>query len=176
MKRPKSGSTLKQYAYAQRRLGGEGQTKQEMALLSGYSPKVAKNVKDRIENTEGYKNAIIELAHKSNNLLLATYTEFEARGLQGFSDSDLIKALNAISSSWERIETARAPDKMKTAEGNPLRAIFTQRVETRTAVLEQVPQSPAAATPSPSENKEEKETVRDAEVVVEPLTEDDMDF
>lgn len=142
MKRTKSGSTIKQYAYATRRLSGNGSSKKEIALLSGFSQSVAENAKHKIEDTEGYKNAVIQLAHKSNNLLLAVMTEFEARGITKFSNSDLIRALNAISGAWSTIEKVRAPNAMKTDEGNPLRAVFTRRVETQTAVIEPVQQAP----------------------------------
>lgn len=146
MKRPQTGSTPKQYAYAQRRLNGDGRSKKEMALLSGFSPAVAENVKAKVENTEGYQNAIIELATKSNNLLLACFAEYQARGLKNFSNKDLNAALNAISGAWDRVEKTRAPSKMKTPEGNPLRAVFTKRVETQTAVFESAPEEPATAT------------------------------
>jgi hypothetical protein len=149
MKRPAKGSTIKQYAYATRRLNGQGKSKKEIAKLSGYSTTMAENAKAKIENTEGYKNAVIELAHKSNNLLLAVMSEFEARGLKDFSNKDLNSALNAISGAWDRIEKTRAPNKMKTEEGNRLRGVFTRRVETQTAVLEEVPaELPASASQS----------------------------
>ena len=154
MKRPQRGSTPKQYAYATRRLSPGGATsKKEMALLSGFSPSVAENVKAKIEDTEGYKNAIIVLATKSNNLMLAAMTEFEARGLKGFSNADLTKALNAITGSWVQIEKSRAPNQMKTPEGNRLRGVFTRRVETQTVAVESIPAEEAAS--APQENKEE---------------------
>lgn len=147
MKRPRRGSTVKQYAYATRRLSpGSAGTKKEIAILSGFSTSVAENAKAKIEDTEGYKNAVIELAKKSNNLLLAVMAEFEARGLKEFSNSDLTKALNAIGTAWDRIEKVRAPSQMKTPEGNPLRGVFMRRVETQTAIVEEVPsEKPATA-------------------------------
>lgn len=146
MKRRKGGSTPKQYAYAVRRLNGAGTSKKEIALLSGFSMSVAENVKNKVEDTEGYKNAVIVLAQKSNNLLLAVMSEFEARGLEGFSNKDLVSAMNAISSAWDRVDTKRAPDRMKTPEGNRLRAVFTRRTET--ATIEQVPVSESSASAS----------------------------
>lgn len=132
MKRPKHGSTPKQFAYAQRRLSGGGATKKEMALLSGFSPSTAENAKYKIEETEGYKIAMLDLATKSNNVLLKLFAEYELRGLDDFSNSDLNGALNAISSAWEKIEKRRNPDTMKTEDGNPLRRIFMQKVENQT--------------------------------------------
>jgi len=108
-------------------MDGNANSKKEAALLSGYSMNVADNVHSKIESTEGYKNAIIVLATKSNNLMLAALTEFEARGLKGFTNAELIKALNAIGSAWERVEKQRAPNKMSTPEGNRLYDIFRKQ-------------------------------------------------
>lgn len=153
MKRPQKGSTVKQYAYATRRLNGQGGSKKEIALLSGYTQSMAENAKYKIEETEGYQNAVIKLATDSNNLLMAVMAEFKARGLGDFSNKDLVSALNAISSAWDRIDTKRAPNRMKTPEGNPLRAIFTKRSETQTVVVEH---GEAAASA-------DKEEIKDAE-------------
>lgn len=146
MKRPQKGSTIKQYAYATRKLGGQGSSKKEIALLSGFSPSVANNAKNKIESTEGYHNAVAELAHKSNNLLLAVISQFEARGLTEFSNKDLVSALNAITHAWSTIDTKRAPDKMKTPQGNPLRGVFERRVETQTVTVEEMPYQPSSPT------------------------------
>ncbi len=166
MKRPQKGSTIKQYAYATRRLNGQGGSKKEIAKLSGYSTSMAENAKYKIEATEGYQNAVIQLAHKSNNLLLAVMAEFEARGLSEFSNKDLNAALNAISGAWDRIEKTRAPNKMKTPEGNRLRSVFTERVETRTVSVEPVPEETVTT-------EEEPTDAEFTEVPAEPL---DLDF
>lgn len=129
-------------------------------MLSGYTKSMAENAKNKIENTDGYKNAVANLAHKSNNLLLAVMNEFEVRGLTEFSNKDLVSAMNAISSAWDRIDTKRAPNLLKTAEGNPLRAVFMERSVTRTATLEPVP-SEAPATPPPTETKDAEFTEED---------------
>jgi len=160
MKRSKTGSTPKQYAYAVRRLNGAGKSKKEIALLSGYTPSMAENAKAKIEDTDGYKNAVAVLAHKSNNLLLAVMNEFEVRGLSEFSNKDLVSAMNAIAAAWDRVDTKRGPNLLKTPEGNPLRAVFTKRSETQTVVMEEVPRE----TPAPASEP----IPRDAE-----FTEDD---
>lgn len=170
MKRPQKGSTIKQYAYATRRLNGQGRSKKEIALLSGFSQSVAENAKYKIEETEGYQNAVIELAHKSNNLLLGVMAEFEARGLEDFSNKDLNAALNAISGAWDRIEKVRAPNKMKTPEGNRLRGIFTRETVKETAILESTP-IPATQAPAPAK----EEIIKDAEIVGDPI-DDPEDF
>jgi len=131
-----TGSTPKQYAYATMRLSGQGGSKKEIARKAGFSPSVASNAKSKIEGSEGYNNAVIVLATESNNLLLAILAEFKARGMKNFSNQDLVSSLNAMTKAWEKIETRRATSKMKTPEGNPLRAVFTKRVETRTVRFE----------------------------------------
>jgi hypothetical protein len=83
--------------------------------------------------------------------------QFEVRGLTEFSNKELIAALNAITSAWDKIDTKRQPAKMKTPEGNPLRAVFTKRVETQTMTLEE----PAPA----SSPKKELTNIREAEVI-----------
>lgn len=164
MKRKKGGSTIKQVAYATRMMNGNASSKKEAALLSGFSLAVAENAKYKIESTEGYKNALLNMFTRSNNLLNAAMIEFELRGFSEFSNKDMVSALNAITAAWEKIDTKRAPNKMKTPEGNPLRAIFTER--TRTAVIEPIPQ-PALSKGAASAKEE---SVTDAEFV-----EDDPD-
>jgi hypothetical protein len=170
MKRTKKGSTIKQYAYATRRLNGDGKSKKEIALKSGYSLTMAENAKHKIEDTEGYKNAIIQLANDSNNLLMAVMAEFQARGLSEFSNKDLNGALNAISAAWDRIEKSRAPDRLKTPEGNPLRALMMKRVETQVAVVESVP------TEAPASASEPEPTPAEFRVKQDEDEEDPMDF
>lgn len=149
MKRRKGGSTIRQYAYATRMMNGQAGSKKEAALLSGFSISVAENAKHKIEATEGFKNAMQVLAYRSNNLLVAVMNEFEARGLTTFSNKDLVAAMNAITSAWSKIDEKRAPNKMKTPEGNPLRAVFTRRVETQTAAVELAPRETTAPPPEP---------------------------
>lgn len=158
MKRSKTGSTIKQFAYATRMMNGQAGSKKEAALLSGFSMSVAENAKNKIENTEGFKNAIQVLAFRSNNLLVAVMSEFETRGLGTFTNKDLVAAMNAITSAWSKIDEKRAPNQMKTPEGNPLRAVFTRRVETQTAVLESAPPSPVENAASATEGLREAPT------------------
>jgi hypothetical protein len=144
MKRTKKGSTIKQFAYATRMMNGQAGSKKEAALLSGFSISVAENAKNKIESTDGFKNAVGVLAYRSNNLLVAVMNEFEVRGLSEFSNKDLVGAMNAITSAWAKIDEKRAPNALKTDEGNPLRGVFRRRVETTEAIIES---SPRAATP-----------------------------
>ncbi len=162
MKRPKTGSTPKQYAYAHLRLTGAGRSKNELARKAGFSPSVANNVKYKIESTEGYHNAMLEMATKSNNLVMATMAEFEARGMKKFSNQELISALNAITSAWDRIETRRAPARTKDPEQNALRRVVLEKVEkTTTRVTTEVSAPPLS------------QVVRDVEVKPGPTAEED---
>lgn len=163
MKRRRGGSTIKQFAYATRMMNGQATSKKEAALLSGFSMSVAENARAKIERTEGFRNAIGVLAYRSNNLLVAVMNEFESRGLTGFSNKDLVAAMNAITSAWTKIDEKRAPNKMQTPEGNPLRAVFTKRVETQTVSLEPM--------------KKEAPVPVEAKVIEpEPPVNPDMDF
>jgi hypothetical protein len=166
MKRPRTGSTPRQLAYATRTLNGNATSKKEAALLSGYTPAVANNAKAKIESTEGYHNAMIVLATKSNNLMLAAMHEFEARGLKDFTNKELVAALNAIGAAWERVEKQRSPNGSKAADGsNRLQGLFTRKTVTETAVIGPAPaDDPASASP--------KKTKEAEFVEVDP----DMDF
>lgn len=139
MKRSRGGSTIKQFAYATRMMNGQAGSKKEAALLSGFSLSVAKNARNKIENTEGFRNAIQVLAFRSNNLLVALMNEFQSRGFTNFTNKDLVSAMNAITSAWSKIDEKRAPNKMQTPEGNPLRGVFMRRVETTTGLIETTP-------------------------------------
>lgn len=146
-------------------MNGAADSKKEAALLSGYSMAVAENAKAKIEETEGFQNAMIGLATKSNNLLLAVMSEFNARGLKDFSNADLTKALNAISGAWDRIEAKRAPNRMTQPNVNPLVARFRERVETREVTITELPSESPATAP--------EESIRDADISpVDPA----MDF
>jgi len=152
------------------RLTGQGGSKKEIARKAGFSPSVANNAKYKIENTEGYQNAVAVLATESNNLLLAILAEFKTRGVKKFSDKDLIGSLKAMTTAWDKIDNKRSPAKLKTPEGNPLRAVFTKRVETQTVRFEKEKKEKKEKI-----SKEEKATAREAEVVG-PVDGIDMDF
>lgn len=161
MKRPKSGSTIKQMAYAKKLFNGQGKSKKEIALSVGYSPAMANNTEAKIEKSEGFYNALQGLALESNNLVLAVMAEYKARGFTKFSNKDLNGALNAISQAWDRIGKQRAPNGNTDPEKNPLRAVFMQRVEKQ--IINNGP--------GPVEATVEKE-----ETTASPETEEDIDL
>jgi hypothetical protein len=121
--------------YAKRRIFTDGSNKMKTALATGFALSTAKSPKLKIEDRPGFKNAVSKLAVKSNNLALDMLNEFEKRGLDSFSNKELISALNAIGSAWDRFTApykARDPMKMNTDNGkNPLRTIILQTVNTQ---------------------------------------------
>lgn len=134
MKRPSVGSTPKQYAYAVKRLNGQGKSKKLIALSVGFSPSVANNAHNKIEKTEGYHNAVIQLAAESNNMVLAVLSEYKARGFKKFSNKDLNSAMNAISQAWQKFNQVRAPNGTG-RDDNPLKKVFMQRIENQNITI-----------------------------------------
>jgi len=119
---------MKQMAYAKRILGGQGISKKQIALDSGYSAAVANSVSSHIENKPGFNNAMSALAVDSNNLALAAMHEFKARGFKEFSNKELVGALNAIGSAWSKFN-AQPKEKDPTETGNKLRTVVLQQIE-----------------------------------------------
>jgi hypothetical protein len=122
---------MKQFAYARRVWGAKGTDKKNIALDVGYSQSTASKAVEKIESTKGFNNAMTKLACESNNMALAVLSEFKARGLNDFSNKDLVGALNAIGNAWSRfnqvdIENAKGRGKK---EGNKLRAIVIHEAE-----------------------------------------------
>lgn len=122
-----SEATIKQKAYAQRILGGDGKSKRQIALDSGYSPSVASSVRSHIETRRGFYNAMTALAVESNNLALAAMYEFKARGFQDFTNRELIAALTAIGSAWARFNDVKKDDDGDYKGKNKLRAIVLEQ-------------------------------------------------
>lgn len=129
MKISRTGSSTKQVAYARRSWGAAQETKKLIALDVGYAPSVANSVVSKIESRPGYNNAMARLAAESNNLALTIMHEFKARGVEDFSNKDLVGALNAIAGAWDRfnkglIEKERPIDNGK----NRLRTVILQNI------------------------------------------------
>jgi len=124
-------SSMKQMAYAKRMLGGQGDSKKQIALNSGYSPQVANSVKSHIEDKAGFNHAMSALALESNNLALSALHEFKARGFKEFTNKELVGALNAIGSAWSKFN-AQPKEKDPSASGNKLRTIVLNQIENQT--------------------------------------------
>ena len=129
----KKSSTPKQMAYARRLFGGEGTSKKQIALDVGYSPYVSNSVSSHIENKPGFNNAMAALAIDSNNLALAAMHEFKARGFEGFSNKDLVAALNSIGNAWSKFNAVPGAGRERDNQStNKLRTVILQQVENQT--------------------------------------------
>lgn len=139
MKISKTGSTMRQVAYARRVWGGKSENKKQAALDVGYSPSVANSCVLKIESKRGFNNAMAKLASDSGNIALAVMHEFQARGVKDFSNKDLVGALNAIAGAWDRFNKGLIEQERPTDNGkNRLRTLMIQRVENQTIVAPEV--------------------------------------
>lgn len=145
----KNSSTPKQIAYARRMWGGELLNKKQLAIDVGYSPSTANNAGLKIEKSRGFNNAMATLAAESNDLALTIMHEFKARGVNSFSNKDLIGSLNAIGNAWGRFNTALTKHNDMTGPNtklgqNKLRTVILQQVENQTIL----PQTPIEVLPT----------------------------
>ncbi len=137
----KTGSTLKQTAYARRVFGAQGKDRKHIALDVGYSPAVANDVKAKIESKQGFHNAMAKLATESNAIALQIMHEFQSRGVENFSDKNLVAALNAIGNAWSKFNGPLLDDgrKKDAPGGNKLRTVVLQQIEHQTLNVENTP-------------------------------------
>lgn len=129
MRRTKTGFTPKQYAYAKNTLGGNGRSKKEIALVSGYSKSVAISVSEHIEKTEGFDNAMSALASESGNIMLAIFHRIKHH--KNLDDADLpslLKIVEVMGQAWERF----IPKQKDNDTANKLRSIVLNRIENQT--------------------------------------------
>lgn len=137
-------SSVMQMAYARRLFNAEGITKKQIALDVGFAPSSAKDPKNKIESKVGFHNAMAQLAADSNNLALSVMEEFKGRGLTTFSNSELIRAISAVSSAWSKFNDPlikrdkHAEDyEGNKAPQNKLRTVILQRIENQTINTEE---------------------------------------
>jgi len=144
-------------AYARQLFGGQGTSKKQIALNSGYSSAVSNSIKSHIEDKPGFNNAMAALARDSNNLALEAMHEFKARGFEEFSNKDLIAALNAIGNAWAKFNAPAPKEKDAEALGaNKLRNVVLQNIENQTFIQ--------GHSEAPQDVEKKKNKVRDAEV------------
>ena len=129
MKRAKNGYTRKQYAYAQNNLSGNGESKREIALRSGYTLNSANSVMSKIEQTQGYSNAMSALASDTGNVALKVYHSLKNRDLDKESVPVLLKAIDTLANAWEKFTPKQSDD---SGQPNRLRGIILQHVEQQT--------------------------------------------
>lgn len=128
---PPNGSSIRQANYAKRLWSGDGMDRAQIAREVGYSEAVARSPRQKIETKLGFHNEMVRLAKDSNELALSAIEEFKARGLKGFSNKDLVSALNAISNAWAKFNRVEKENK-KPEKFNRLRTVVMQQVENQT--------------------------------------------
>lgn len=128
MIRPKVGYTTKQFAYAQHSLSGSKRTKKEMALAAGFSPSVATSVKGHIESTEGYSNAMAELAAKTGNVALKVLHELMNRDLSQEDTKTMLYAVSTLSNAFDKFTPKTPVEKPPTDKAEALRAVLLAKV------------------------------------------------
>jgi len=124
MKRPRNGSTMKQRAYAMNVLRPQGKsTKKEAALAAGYSPAVASSIVSKIESTEGYANAMRDLAAESGNVVLQILHTLKHKDMAKEDFKTLIQAADTMASVWDRMNI-KPKEKGDGEKINNLKVIF----------------------------------------------------
>ncbi|MES2408759.1 MAG: hypothetical protein V4509_00480 [Patescibacteria group bacterium] len=143
MRRSKLGYTERQGAYAMNKLGGSDKSKTKIALRSGYAPSVAIHATEKIEDTEGYANAMSALASQNGNLALKVYYDLLHRDLSKESVKTLLDALTTLASAWQ-VYTPKVKDENDNV--NKLRSIVLNRIENQT-INQPVASAPAITAP-----------------------------
>lgn len=136
MQIPPNSSTVKQRNYAMRSFS-EGGSKKQIALDSGYSLNAATSVASKIENSRGYKNAMVDILRESDNIVLNIFSEFRSRGFQDFNNKDLVSALNAIGSAWSKFNGVAGEGEGEGSH-NKLRTVILQQIQNQTVNAKQV--------------------------------------
>jgi hypothetical protein len=168
MKISKRGATMQQIAYARRAWGGRADSKKQIALDVGYSPSVADSPKSKIEDHKGFNNAMAVLAAESNNLALSIMHEFKSRGVQDFSNKDLVGALNAIGGAWTRFNNGLREENHPVDNGkNRLKTIVLQRIENQTLNTGSIREVEKIEDNNKNENENENEN--------EEMTQEELD-
>lgn len=129
MKRRKDGSTMKQYAYAVKRLSGEGKSRRQLALSVGYAESTANHPAERIESTEGYANAVIELANETGAGILGAIKRLHKEKIPTMQTDELLETVKTLTQAWS---TFTAPIKQDPEKALPYKALLLQHVENQT--------------------------------------------
>ena len=133
MRRTKNGSTDKQKAYAQRRLLGIAGNKKQTALSVGFSPSTANSVSVKIEKTEGYANAVRDLAEETSNLVLASYNVLKNRDLSKEPTLVVLKSIDTLANAWKVFSNDKKQDYDQPE--NRLRFAINQHIQHQTITV-----------------------------------------
>lgn len=135
MPRGKKRPTLKQEAYAMRRLAPKkATTKKAIALAVGYSPSVAKNVLEKIESTEGYANAMTSLARESGNVVLQILNALKHKDMSKEDTKTLVDAASTMANVWKSINIPLQPKDEPTK--NSLKVVFQNHAKEQTVIAQ----------------------------------------
>lgn len=114
---------MKQKAYALNSLTKGVRSKKEAALMSGYSESAANSVAVKIEGTEGYSNAMRDIAAETGNVVLEIYHTIKNKDLSKEDFKTLVNAAGVLAGAFERFnggsKKEATPEKI-----NNLKVIF----------------------------------------------------
>lgn len=99
----KKTPTIRQKKYA-RGLMEESKSKRQIALDAGYSPSSAR-VPKLIENKQGFKLAVAQLAGEVGDVTGKLMAELQVRDLSQMDNTTLIRFLDVSSKTYERLNS-----------------------------------------------------------------------
>ncbi|MEI8223787.1 MAG: hypothetical protein WCG20_01550 [bacterium] len=94
----KPSSKQRQYAY---NLLNSNQTKQQSALMAGYSESMAR-VPAQIEQSKGFHLAMAIIAGYTENVAMQILHELQARDISKEDTKNLFYGIDVLSKAWER--------------------------------------------------------------------------
>ena len=121
---------MKQQAYARKIVSAAHDTKKETALAVGYSQSVAHSAKQKIENTEGYSNAMRDLAMETGDVVMYAYASIKNRNLDKEDLKTVLRAVEVLANAFEKFSPRPKDD--NSLKNNRLKAVLMQRVENQT--------------------------------------------
>ena len=156
MKRPRNGSTMKQRAYAMHVLRPAGKrTKKEAALAAGYAPSVATSIVSKIESTEGFANAMRDLAAESGNVVLQIMHTLKHKDMAKEDFKTLIDAASTMASVWEKLNV-KPLQKEQPEKSNNLKVIFQNHAQNQT--IKAVPDQAETIQAQPVGDQDQEQT------------------
>lgn len=133
MKRRRNGSTDMQKEYARRRLTGVYESKKATALSVGYTHSVAVSPKSKIESTEGYANAVRDLAEETGDIVLMAYQSLKKRNLDNESTETVLKCINTLANAFKVFSDDKKQDYDQPE--NRLRLAINQHIQHQTITV-----------------------------------------
>jgi hypothetical protein len=130
MKRTKNGYTPRQRAYAMNIMSPQNKrSKKEIALSVGYTESVSNSVSAKIEKTEGFSNAMRDLAQETGNVILKIMHELKHKDLSKEDFTTLVNAADKMANAWDKVTKPIQDKGEKELKDNPLRFVLNQKIE-----------------------------------------------